>query len=80
MAGMAYLSLLWVLMNVVGFVKAEPIGSRPLLFYSLGALLLGAQAISLGLLAELIVANTGREEDTYSVREQLSPQGRGSAS
>jgi hypothetical protein len=30
--------------------------------------LLGAQAISLGLLAELIVAYTGRETDTYSVR------------
>lgn len=80
LAGMGYLSLLWVLMNVVRLVEAEPIGSRPLLFYSLGALLLGAQAISLGLLAELIVANTGREEDTYSVRERLAPQGQGSAS
>lgn len=76
LAGMAYLSLRWVLMNLFRAIPAEPIGSRPLLFYSLGALLLGAQAISLGLLAELIVANTGREEDTYSVREELKPQGR----
>ncbi len=36
LAGMGYLSLLWVLMNVVRLVEAEPIGSRPLLFYSLG--------------------------------------------
>lgn len=72
--GLGYLGLLWILMNVLKLVAHEPIGSRPLLFYSLGALLLGAQAISLGLLAELIVANTGREEDTYSVREQI-PRG-----
>ena len=73
--GLGWLSLSWILMHVVGFMKVVPIGSRPLLSYSLGALLLGAQAISLGLLAELIVANTGREQDTFSVREQLSPRG-----
>ncbi len=73
--GLGWLSLMWVLMNVVGLLKAAPIGSRPLLFYSLGSLLLGAQAISLGLLAELIVAYTGREQDTFSVREQVSPRG-----
>jgi len=73
--GLGWLSFLWVLMNVIGVMDPAPIGSRPLLFYSLGALLLGAQAISLGLLAELIVANTGREQDTFSVREQVSPRG-----
>ena len=73
--GLGWLSFLWVLMNVIGLLDPAPIGSRPLLFYSLGALLLGAQAISLGLLAELIVANTGREQDTFSVREQVSPRG-----
>ena len=73
--GLGWLSLMWLLMNVVGLIKVTPIGSRPLLFYSLGALLLGAQAISLGLLAELIVAYTGREQDTFSVREQMAPRG-----
>lgn len=75
LVGLGWLSFLWVLMNVFGVMDPTPIGSRPLLFYSLGALLLGAQAISLGLLAELIVANTGREQDTFSVREQVSPRG-----
>lgn len=70
LAGMSYLGLLWTLMHVLPVIQPEPIGSRPLLFYSLGAVLLGAQAISAGLLAELIVANTGRLEDTYSIREQ----------
>lgn len=73
--GLGWLSVLWVLMNIVCLVEVAAIGSRPLLFYSLGALLLGAQAISLGLLAELIVAYTGREQDTFSVREELSPRG-----
>ena len=73
--GLGWLSLLWVLMNVVGLMDPAPIGSRPLLFYSLGAMLLGAQAISLGLLAELIVANSGREQDMFSVREEVSPRG-----
>ena len=73
--GLAWLSVLWLMMNVFGVMTPAPIGSRPLLFYSLGAMLLGAQAISLGLLAELIVANTGREQDTYSIREELTPRG-----
>jgi glycosyltransferase involved in cell wall biosynthesis len=73
--GLGWLSVLWLLMNVLGVMSPSPIGSRPLLFYSLGAMLLGAQAISLGLLAELIVANTGREQDTYSIREEMTPRG-----
>jgi hypothetical protein len=46
-----------------------PIGTRPLLPYSIAAALLGAQALSLGLLAELLVAYTGKESDTYSIRQ-----------
>ncbi|WP_145373262.1 glycosyltransferase family 2 protein [Maioricimonas rarisocia] len=75
MLGLGYLSVLWILMNVVGVFAAEPIGSRPLLAYSVAATLLGAQALSLGLLAELIVANTGRERDTYSVAERTGRSG-----
>ncbi|WP_437206933.1 glycosyltransferase family 2 protein [Planctomicrobium sp. SH664] len=68
--GMFYCGGLWFLMNVLHLVSAEPIGSRPLLLYSIAALLLGAQVISLGLLGELIVANTATERDTYSVAER----------
>jgi glycosyltransferase involved in cell wall biosynthesis len=69
--GLGYLSILWVLMNVVGLVAAQPIGDRPLLAYSVAAVLLGGQALSLGLLAELIVAYTGRDRDTYSVAARV---------
>ncbi|HEX6987231.1 MAG TPA: glycosyltransferase, partial [Planctomycetaceae bacterium] len=70
--GLGYLGVLWTLMNVVGLIPAEPIGGRPLLAYSIAAVLLGGQALSLGLLAELIVAYTGRERDSYSVAERTS--------
>ena len=67
--GLGYLALIWVLTNVGG-LNFGPIGDRPLLAYSVAFTLLGGQAISLGLLAELLVAYTGRESDTYSVAER----------
>ncbi len=69
MLGLGYLSLLWMAMQM-GLVKpVVPIGHRPLLAYSIAASLLGGQALSLGLLAELLVANTTRTADSYSVSE-----------
>jgi glycosyltransferase involved in cell wall biosynthesis len=67
--GLAYLGAVW-LVTQTGLSDLGPIGSRPLLAYSVAATLLGGQALSLGLLAELIVSNTVRPEDTYSVRER----------
>lgn len=71
-SGLGYLALLWLLMHVIPVLDPTPIGNRPLLAYSAAALLLGGQALSLGLLAELVVAYTGREEDTYSVAERTN--------
>lgn len=72
MAGLAWLALLWLSRHLplIGSGDGEPIGGRPLLTYSVAALLLGGQLLSLGLLAELIVANTNREQDAFSIREQ----------
>lgn len=67
--GLSYLGLLWLLMNVFHVLTPEAIGGRPLLLYSAVLLLLGAQVLSLGLLAALIVANTGRDEQSYSIAE-----------
>ena len=63
---------LWVLSRVWTTQFREPIHlhERAVFFYSLGALLLGGQLISLGFLAELITAFSGRDADTYSVLEQ----------
>jgi glycosyltransferase involved in cell wall biosynthesis len=70
--GLLYLALIWCLTHLAG-APFGPIGTRPLLPYSIAAALLGAQALSLGLLAELLVAYTGKESDTYSVRETTKP-------
>jgi glycosyltransferase involved in cell wall biosynthesis len=73
--GLAYLAGLWSL----GY---RPIGNRPILFYSLGALLLGAQIISVGILAELIASRLpagepdgGRAagQTAYSIARRIEP-------
>ncbi|APZ95497.1 glycosyltransferase family 2 protein [Fuerstiella marisgermanici] len=75
MLGLGYLSLLWCLMHVVPVIAVDPIGGRPLLAYSIAATLLGGQAMSLGLLAELIVAYTGKAKDSYSISERKCSNG-----
>jgi glycosyltransferase involved in cell wall biosynthesis len=70
-AGMVYLTVTWL----INFWSLEPkpfppLHERPLLIYSVAAMLLGAQMMSIGFLAELITAYQGREEDGYSVAEQ----------
>ena len=47
-----------------------PLHSRALLPYSLGALLLGAQFLCFGILAEMMTAYQGRGEDQYSIKER----------
>jgi len=72
MLGMSYLSVIWVLMNIFEIGTVTPIGNRPLLAYSVACTLLGAQALSLGLIAELIIAYTGHNRENFSIAEQVS--------
>lgn len=66
-AGMAYLTFYWVTIRLAG---GDPqLHQRPALMYSMGLLLVGVQLVSLGLLAELIIAYQGRDADTYSIAE-----------
>ena len=67
--GLVYLGTLWLLMQFKFIAPYQPIGNRPLLAYSIASTLLGGQVLSLGLLAELLVANSGRAAEGYSVRE-----------
>ncbi len=75
--GMSYLAMLWLMMNLpplwggLPLVAVTPIGPRPLLAYSVAAALLGGQCLSLGLLAELIVSNTVREQEAFSIDERI---------
>src|SRR5262249_19828926 len=74
--GMAYLALVWVAR--LWHPDLEPLHQRPLLLYSVAALLLGAQLISIGLLAELLTAYVSRDEDSYSIAERTpdGPEGK----
>lgn len=67
--GLSVLTVIWLLTNVGG-MSFEPIGTRPLLAYSIAAMLLGAQAVSLGFIAELLIAYTGRDIENYSIKER----------
>ena len=72
-AGLAYLAVTWVI-NAIAPGSYLPLHERPMLLYALAALLLGAQMLSLGFLAELITAYLGHQDDTYSIAEQTRGQ------
>ena len=67
-AGITYLTGYWIVERILG--HDPELHNRPALIYSIGAILFGAQLMSIGFLAELITAYTGRDADTYSVVER----------
>jgi dolichol-phosphate mannosyltransferase len=71
--GMIYLGVTWIIRKWRP-EAFEPLHERPLLIYSVAALLLGAQMMSIGFLAELVTAYMGRDEDSYSIAETTPPQ------
>ena len=56
---------LWAAATIVPGVTIHGVGNLVI-----AALLLGAQLMSIGFLAELITAYQGRDEDSYSIAEQ----------
>jgi dolichol-phosphate mannosyltransferase len=66
--GLVYLAVTWVI-NYFAPGTFLPLHERPLLVYAVAALLLGAQMMSIGFLAELITAYQSRDEDSYSIAE-----------
>jgi len=71
-AGLSYLGVCWVLarFKVHGF---GPIGTRPLLIYSLACLIIGFQMLAIGFLGELIASQNIRNEHKYSIAELTPP-------
>ena len=69
--GLGYLALTWILERLMpqqgGYIRLM---DRPLLIYSLAALLLGVQLVSLGFLAELITAYQVGDEQSFSIAER----------
>lgn len=69
--GLLYLTGYWVAAQLHPEWNLLPLHQRPAVLYSLGSLLLGAQLMSIGFLAELITAYHLRDRDTFSVAERL---------
>ena len=66
LAGVVWMAIYWVLRMTL-FGDWTPVHQRPVLLYSLGALLLGAQLLCMGFLAELIVAKNQESQVPYSI-------------
>ncbi len=75
--GLLYLTFTWILVNLFHWNQAfpswqfQPLHNRPALLYSVAMLLLGAQFISMGFLAELFTAYYGRANVPYSIKARI---------
>ena len=69
--GLGFLGCLWIYWKARGQDPGIGANHLPMLVYSAASLLLGGQALSLGLLAELLVSRTANADDTFSVAEQV---------
>ena len=70
--GVMYMTLYWVL-RMTMFPDWAPVHQRPLLLYSVGAMLFGGQLLSIGVLAELFLSNSRKSTaaTTYSIAEHV---------
>lgn len=71
--GMVWMAIYWVL-RMVFYPEWEPLHRRPVVIYSLGALLLGAQLLCMGFLAELLTSYNLHNSDrtTYSISQRIN--------
>lgn len=65
--GMVFMAVYWVL-RMMFYPDWTPLHQRPVVIYSVAALLLGAQLLTMGFLAELIVAKDQKRGRRFSVR------------
>ena len=70
--GLVYLAVYWIAGQLNPDWHLTPLHQRPAVIYSMGALLLGGQLMSIGFLAELITAYQFRDSDTYSIAERTA--------
>ncbi len=68
--GMFAMAIYWIL-RMVAYPDWTPLHQRPVVLYSVGLLILGTQLLSMGFLAELIVAKGQSREEPYSIAKKL---------
>ena len=69
--GMVYLSAWWIISRLGVSIDVVHLHEKAVFYYCILAVLLGAQFLLAGLLAELIVARTHGPRDTFSVAERV---------
>lgn len=69
---LVYLTGTWVAAQLYPEWGFKPLHERPAVLYSVAAILLGGQLMSIGFLAELITAYQFRDADTYSIAERTA--------
>jgi dolichol-phosphate mannosyltransferase len=76
--GLTWLTIYWFVSRIVESFEPVHLHERAVFYYSIAALLLGAQCTSIGLLAELLTAVNSSRQPSYSVSERTghaaSPQ------
>ena len=72
LTGLSYLTATWLVRYFNPESGLEPLHNRPMLIYSVGAILLGVQLLSMGFVAELMTAFYARDSDSFSIAERLS--------
>lgn len=70
LVGMTIMAIYWIL-RMAMYPEWTPLHQRPIVLYSLGALILGTQLLSMGFLAELIVAKGQAREEPYSISQTI---------
>lgn len=72
--GLLYLAIAW-LVRIWNPAWSPPLHERPLMYYSLAAFLFGSQLLSIGFLAELLIAHQSQPTDNFSVAERIDGEG-----
>ncbi len=65
--GLLYLAGYWIVSQIFPSWHMLPLHQRPAVIYSMGLLLVGAQFLSVGVVAEMLTAYHVRAERTYSI-------------
>ena len=73
--GILALTVYWFVSRMVSFLEPIHLHERAIFFLSLGTLLLGAQFMLAGFLAELVTAMNLHDTETYSVAERVGGEG-----
>ncbi len=75
--GLVYLAGYWIAAQRYPDWGLEPLHQRPAVIYSMGALLLGGQLISIAFLADMITAYQHRDTDSYSIAKRTAKRAEG---